>query len=235
MAEPYEQTQGEGYTVCEAFEPILADWSAQNPMVCEVELGDTPNGFSRPDWEELSLEEPENLALFRTLDQAAREIYRSPVNDRKRVSELSPEEWLRDFHWRQEQPDIGEPRLFKAKLGLDGEGEDETVVATTWGNEECRKAFNSGNGMISGFLSGPYTLFIYDETTGTVNLDLTDGPISGLGIQGMDPMIFQQRAFLLTMSFSSIQGAYIYLNAYYERPGRGSAVNRCRFEAEFPR
>jgi len=235
MAQPYEQTQGEGYTVCEAFESILANRSLQDPMVCEVDLGDDPNGFSRPDWQELSLEDPENLALFRKLDQSARDIQRSPINDHKRVSDLSPEEWLRDFNWRQEQPNISEARLLKAKLGLDGEGEDETVVAVTWGTDECRQAFDAGNGGVGGLISGPYSLFLYDEATGQVNLDLTDGPIKYVAHRGMDPLIFQGRTFLFATAYSPSFGAYMYINAYYARPGRASAVSRCTFKAEFPR
>ncbi|MHA7878625.1 MAG: hypothetical protein ACX931_02465 [Saccharospirillum sp.] len=231
FAQPYEQTQGEGYTVCEAFERVLSDWSLQNPMVCEVDLGDNPHGFSRPDWEELSLEEPENLDLFRVLDQAFRDIYRSPANDNKRIQDLTPEEWRRDFRWRQEQPNIGEPRLLKARLGLDGEGEDETVLAITWGTEQCRQSIQAGYGAGS-LTSGPYALFLYDETTGEVNLELTKGALRGSGNYAFDPLIFQGRAFLVGIGYSPSSGSHVYVHAYFERPGRASAVSRCTFEAD---
>ncbi|MHA7878628.1 MAG: hypothetical protein ACX931_02480 [Saccharospirillum sp.] len=231
QAQHYEQTQGEGYTVCEAFERVLTDWSLQNPMVCEVDLGDNPHGFSRPDWEELSLNDPENLELFRVLDQALRDWRRSPANDNKPVADLTPEEWRQDFQWRQEQPTFGEPRLLKAKLGLDGEGEDETVMAITWGTEQCRQSIEAGYGTGS-LTSGPYALFLYDETTGQVNLDLTAGPLRGIGQLGLDPLIFQGRAFLFGMLYSPPSGSDVYVNAYFEGPVRAGAVSRCTFEAD---
>ncbi|MHA7878627.1 MAG: hypothetical protein ACX931_02475 [Saccharospirillum sp.] len=231
QAQPYEQTQGEGYTVCEAFERVLSDRSLQNPMVCEVDLGDNPHGFSRPDWEELSLEEPENLDLFRVLDQAFRNRRPSPANDNKPIVDLTPEEWQRDFQWRQEQPNIGEPRLLKAKLGLDGEGEDETVMAISWGTEQCRQSIEAGS-RAGSLTSGPYALFLYDETKGEVNLELTKGVLTGTGGFGFDPLIFQGRAFLVAMMYSPSSGSNVYVNAYFEGPVRAGAVSRCTFEAD---
>ena len=98
-AASYRMTQGKGYTVCEAFAPYLADRTEKNPMVCQIDLGDDPDGFSRPHWQELSLAKPANLALFRKLDQIARHIQRSPANGGeygKYVSKLNREEWLKE-------------------------------------------------------------------------------------------------------------------------------------------
>lgn len=224
FASEYRLVTGQGYTVCEAFMQHLAGRDEHNPMLCRAELDPAHPGFTRPDWQALSLEEPENLALFRQLDQIARAKHSSPVNH-KRVGALSAAEWLADFEWRRQQPDLGEPRLLKAKLGLDGQGDDETVVAITWGLEQCQSNLTNVGYMDSW---GPYTIFEFDEERQHVDLEATDGHSLGRS-QEHDVVIFQGRAFFLTSYLFSDHYAELYLQQYGHYPFAQTAT-RCKYQ-----
>lgn len=226
QANGYELTAGMGYTVCERFKEQLEGRTGDDPMTCSVELGDNPGGFSRPDWEELPLDDPENFELFRKLDPIARGLVHAV---RPMREELTREEWLKDFHEHASRPDM-HPRLLKARLGLEGSTRKETVLAVTWGTERCEA------GETFGGLSGPYSLFMYDEERGTVDLDATRQNPLGFS-KTFDVLVFQGRAFFFAMSYNRLTpSAAIQIETFYRRHSRADAgtITRCRYEMNFP-
>lgn len=227
----YKLTAGEGYTVCEAFKQQLEGRTEDNPLVCKMRLKEDSGGFSRPNWHELSLDKPENLALFRKLDQIVRKNDESPVNGGEDLPKLTKQEWLKDFRHRRKQPDL-HPRLLKAKLGLDGKGKDETVVALTWGIERCEKKVAKGQGYTSGY--GTYALVMYDEKQDRVNLDLTLGKPLGSATK-FDVLEFQGRAFLFATYFSHRGGwSEINIETYNFAAGSSGTLVRCKYEMTWP-
>lgn len=233
IAASYHITVGMGYTVCEAFKHHLDERTAANPMVCQIELDPHYDRFSRPDWHELSLDKPENLALFRKLDQIVRENVNSIVNDGEPVQKLSKEEWLKDFRYHKRGP--GEPHLYKGKLGLDGEGKDETVIAITWGSKACERfvAGKQGDlGLVVG--TGPYSLFIYNPVKNRVNLKITYGEPIGIG--NYDVLMFQRRAFFLKTYYLPPKYndgfSHVQIRTYGVWAGRGGLITRCAYEMD---
>lgn len=228
----YRLVQGKGYSVCEAFARVLEGRTRADPMVCSLGLGENTHGFGHPDWQHLDIDQ--HLVLFRRLDQAARADEDSALFDGKDTGELTSEEWRREYEWRRRQPDIGEPELVRAELGLDGEGADDPVLGISWGNVQCTRRMAQRAGP-AGFV-GRYALFLAKRNDPLVPKPQDpDRPESLEPITSREYFVadFQGRDFLFETYYSegaAIASVHVSTLEWFGGGPRRGAVARCKFD-----
>lgn len=176
---------GTGYAVCETLVKMFnAQGASAFPFRCAIPLNPNVTQFSRPEWQELDIQQ--HLELVYRMESAIN-LWADPPWRTKLGFERWRELFNKEFFERKERP-----RLLKTRLSVE-DGGSITVLAydRSWGCQESTLDQRQITGM---------NLFVYDE--GSDRFD--DAPINPLYQNYLDIISFAGKYFLTHSEYNSL-------------------------------